>query len=232
MTAYSSVLSFTAGPKLARMTQSRPSLLWAPYHTLRAFNYLMQDAGIMLGRHLKEAPPFICRDGSSARREKGGLPEYHEACWCSLQRRTYLCLFLSLAFSFFYFLAAFLQLALHVYVPLCRGMLVLRRSGATGRIDRSTWGETTALTSHFTTCCSQVYTLGTCCTVPYLCASVTLNMVEPGEKGSVKNSARTWKVSVGCSGLRIECFFKKVKIHSECWLKTVVEIVQLQRQCR
>ena len=139
-----------------------------------------------------------------------------------------LSLSLSLAFRFFPFLAAFLQLALHVYVLHCRGMLVLRRSGATGRIDRSTWGETTALTSHFTTCCSQVYTLGTCCTVSYPC--VTLNMVEPGEKGSVKNSARTWKVDVGCSGLRIECFFRKVKIHSESWLKSVVEIVLLQSQ--
>lgn len=140
--------------------------------------------------------------------------------------KAHLSVSLSLAFSFFPFLAAFLQLALHVFVLHCRGMLVLRRSGATGRIDRSTWGETT--TSHFTTCCSQVYTLGTCCTVSYLC--VTLNIVEPGEKGSVKNSARTWKVNVGCSGLRIECFLRKVKIHSECWLKSVVEIVLLQRQ--
>lgn len=33
-------------------------------HSLRSFNYLMQDAGIMLGHHLKESRAFIYRDGS------------------------------------------------------------------------------------------------------------------------------------------------------------------------
>lgn len=32
--------------------------------SLRSFNYLMQDARIMLGHHLKESQTFICWDGS------------------------------------------------------------------------------------------------------------------------------------------------------------------------
>lgn len=153
MRTYSSVFSFSASPKLARMAQPKPPFLQATYHTLRSFNYLMQDAGIMLGRHLKEAPAFICWDGSSVRREERGLPECHEACWCSLQRCTYLCVFLplSLAFSFFFFSCCLLQTTLDrcVFLPFCEGMLALRRAQDTGRVDRSTWGEITTVISHF-----------------------------------------------------------------------------------
>lgn len=56
----------------------------------------MQDAGIMPWRSLKGASAFICWDVSFMTGKKRGLPEYHEACWCSLQRRTYLCFFLPL----------------------------------------------------------------------------------------------------------------------------------------
>lgn len=100
-----------------------PFHLQALYHTLRSFNYLMQDAEIMPGRHLKEAPAFICWDGSSARREERGLPECHEACWCSLQRRSCLflpfCLRLSVSFPFWlpFFNALFITFLLWRYGP-------------------------------------------------------------------------------------------------------------------
>lgn len=44
-----------------------------PFHTLRSFNYLMQNAGIMPGHLLKGAPAFICWDGSPVRREEKGF---------------------------------------------------------------------------------------------------------------------------------------------------------------
>lgn len=85
--------------KTSRDDSARTSLSPSPKHSLRSFNYLMQDAGIMLGRHLKECPAFIYWDGSSVRREERGLPECHEACLWFLQRHTYPCLFLWLSVS-------------------------------------------------------------------------------------------------------------------------------------
>lgn len=165
-----------------------PSFLQAPYHTLSSFNYLMQDAGIMPGCHLKGASAFICWDGSSMLKKERGFPEYHEACWCSLQRRTYLCFFLPLCLWLWVSFSLWLPFfnPLHSFFSFCGGMLAPRRSQATGRVDRSTWGETSTVTSHFAACCSQAYTPGTWCTVSSVCVSVTLNEVEPCEKGSVK----------------------------------------------
>lgn len=144
--------------------------LRTPYHTLRSFNYLMQDAGIMLGHHLKEAPAFICWDGSYASREERGLCECHEASGCSLQRHTYQCLFLLLSFPVsFSFWLPFFPVQLLCFSPFLWRYAGLRRSQATGRVDGSTWGETTIVTLHFTAYCSQVYTPGTCCTMSSLC---------------------------------------------------------------
>lgn len=166
-----------------------PPFLQAPYHTLSTFNYLMQDAGIMPGRHLKGASAFICWDGFSMVEKERGLPEYHEACWCSLQRRTYLCFFLPLCLWLWvsFFLSGYLS-SIHsqFFLSFCGGMLAPKRSQATGRVDRSTWGETSTVTSHFATCCSQACTPGTWCTVSSVCVSVTLYKVEPCEKGSIK----------------------------------------------
>lgn len=61
------VYSFPPGSKDDSAQTSTSSI---PRHTLRSFNYLMQDAGIMLGRHLKGAPAFIHWDGSSVRRKE------------------------------------------------------------------------------------------------------------------------------------------------------------------
>lgn len=221
-------LSFSSSPKLARMTQPRHPFLQAPHHTLRSFNYLMQDAGIMLGRHLKEVPAFIYWDGSSVRREERGLLECHEACLWFLQRHTYPCLFLplSLAFSFFLFLAACLQYTLHhhIFLPFRGGMKAPRRPKVTGRVDRSTWGEATTVISHFSACCSQVYTPGTCCTVSSLCVSATLNKVEPFKKGSVKITARTRNVNVNCTALWI----KHQKSTTTKWILTEEVVGSLQ----
>lgn len=93
------------------------------------------------------------------------------------------------------------------------GGVAPRRGKATGRVDRSTWGETTTVTSHFTACCSQLYTPGTWCTVSS-CVSVTLNKVEPGEKRSVSSTAKTMKVSFSCIALRVKHLCKKVKVHN------------------
>lgn len=141
----------------------------------------MQDAGIMLGRHLKEGPAFIYWDGSSVRREERGLPECHEACLWFLQRHTYPCLFLPLSFSFFLSLAACLQCTLHhkIFLHFQGRTKAPRTPQVTVRVDRSTWGETTTVISHFSTCCSQVYPRGDCCTVSFLCVNVALNKVEP-----------------------------------------------------
>lgn len=164
---------------------ARTSLSPSPKHSLRSFNYLMQDAGIMLGRHLKECPAFIYWDGSSVRREERGLPECHEACLWFLQRHTYPCLF-SLAFSFFLSLSACLQCTLHhkIFLHFRGGTKAPRTPQVPVRVDRSTWGGggTTTVISHFSTCCSQVHTRGNCCTVSFLRVNVALNRVEPFEK--------------------------------------------------
>ena len=100
------------------MTQPRPPLplTHAPYHALRSFNYLMQDAGIMPRRHLKEAPAFIYWDSSSVRTER-------RFTWvpCS-QRCTHpshspLCL--SVPFSFWLSYSHFLSLCPSLSVAVC-----------------------------------------------------------------------------------------------------------------
>lgn len=98
-----------------------------------------------------------------------------------------------------------------LFSPLFCGGVAPRRAKATGRVDRSTWGETTTVTSHFTACCSQLYTPGTWCTVSS-CVSVTLNKVEPGEKRSVSNTARTMKVNFSCITHRVKCLHKQVEV--------------------
>lgn len=54
-----SVYSFPPECKTCKGESAQTSPSSNPRHTLRTFNYLMQDAGIMLGRHLKAAPAFI-----------------------------------------------------------------------------------------------------------------------------------------------------------------------------
>lgn len=64
------VYSFPPESKTCKDDSAQKSTSSIPRHTLRSFNYLMQDAGIMLGRHLKGAPAFIYWDGSSVRRKE------------------------------------------------------------------------------------------------------------------------------------------------------------------
>lgn len=64
------VYSFPAESQTCKDDSAQTSTSSIPRHTLRSFNYLMQDAGIMLGRHLKGAPAFIYWDGSSVRRKE------------------------------------------------------------------------------------------------------------------------------------------------------------------
>lgn len=110
----------------------------------------------------------------------------------------------------------------HIFLPFRGGMKAPRRPQVTGRVDRSTWGEATTVISHFSACCSQVYTPGTCCTVSSLC--VTLNKVEPFEKGSVKNTARTRNVNLNCTALWI----KHQKSKTRKWILTEEVVISLQ----
>lgn len=109
---HSALSSHFCKSKTCEDDSAQTLLLPIPHHTLRSFNYLMQDAGIMLGHHLKEAPAFICWDGSSMWREDRGLLEYHE----------HVILFkghLSMSLSpsvFILFLAASPQSTLHCHV--------------------------------------------------------------------------------------------------------------------
>lgn len=103
---------FLQSAKTRRGESGRTSL--NPRRTLRSFNYLMQDAGIMLGRHLKAAPAFIYWDGASVRwREEKVCFEWCGACLWFLQRRTRPQLPLSLSF---FLLAAWLECTPHFHV--------------------------------------------------------------------------------------------------------------------
>lgn len=151
---------------------SQTSISSSPHRTLRSFNYLMQDVGIIQGRHLKEAPAFIYWDGSCVRREERGLLEYHEAWWCSLQRHTCLCLFLPLSLTCVsFFLAVSVQLTFFV-----EAWSSPRRPEVTDRVGRSTRGKATTVISHFSTCCPQVYAPGTSWIALPACLNMTLNM--------------------------------------------------------
>lgn len=115
----STVFSFSSSPKLARMTQPRQPFLQAPTILLGSFNYLMQDAGIMLGHHLKEADAFIYWDASCVR---------SEVCLSAMKpadvlfKATFICLFLPLSLVLFFFLSVSLQCALqnHIFVVVWR----------------------------------------------------------------------------------------------------------------
>lgn len=146
------------------MTHPPYLLPWAPYHTLRSFNYLMQDVGIRPGRHLKGALSFIWWDASSMRTEKrfAWVPQ---TCWCPLQRCVHASVFF-FPFSFFPFLAAFLHTILCNNFSTCRwGYAAPRRYQATSRDGRLTWAETTMTTSLVTASGSKICTPGIVCTV-------------------------------------------------------------------
>lgn len=118
----------------------------------------MQDAGIMLGRHLKAAPAFIYWDGSSVRRKEKRSARVAPSLFMVSSKAhssttpsfsvfgiKVLCLFWQPRFALS---------IVEVWRP--SGGL-----GVTGRVDRSTWRETTTVISHFSTCCSQVQASGT-----------------------------------------------------------------------
>lgn len=166
------VYSFPPKSKTCKDDSAQTSTSSIPRHTLRSFNYLMQDAGIMLGRHLKGASAFIYWDGSSVRRKE------KRSAWLAqrlfmVSSKVHLSMSSSSSVFAFQFLSLFglpgsSALCIPTFFPplLHRGGIrgPFRRPRVTGRVGRSTWGEATTVISHFSACCSQVYASGTCCT--------------------------------------------------------------------
>lgn len=149
-------------------------------HSLRSFNYLMQDAGIMLGHHLKESWAFIYRDGS-------GVGGKREVCLSAMKpadvffKGTLICV------SFFlclWFLLLFLVACVGgavpniIFFPSWGAIKAQRRARVADMVDRSTWGKVPTAISHFSTCCSQDFTLGTCCIALTCCVSAGQSKVE------------------------------------------------------
>lgn len=162
----------------------------------------MQDAGIMLGHHLKESWAFIYRDGSGV----GGRKEVYLRAMKPADvffKGTLICV------SFFlclWFLVHFLVACVGgtvpniIFFPFWGAIKAQRRARVGDMVGRSTWGKVPTAISHFSTCCSQDFTFGSYC-IALTCVSAGQSKVELSSASC--SQKRTWK-GIAC-------------LHKLCW---------------
>lgn len=175
-----------------------------------------------------------CRDNARAPPQRGscfhllrcvlcqerGLLECHEACWCSLQSHIYVPLSSSV-FGFVLFSGCLSSMCFSE-PHFCGGLKAPRRPQVTP------WGEAPTAISHFSTCCSQVFTQGTCCIPSCRCVSAILNeAVTLRERGTVKNTARTRNINVSCNYTLNQVFTQKSKKKTEMKAEELVKFNSL-----
>lgn len=161
-------------------------------HSLRSFNYLMQDAGIMLGHHLKESWAFIYRDGS-------GVGGRREVCLSAMKPADVFFKGTLISVSFFlclWFLVLFLVACVGgavpniIFFPFWGAIKAQRRARVTDMVGRSTWRKVPTAISHFSTCCSQDFTLGTSCIGLPCCISAGQSKVELSRASCIQKKTR------------------------------------------
>lgn len=193
-----SVYSFPPECKTCKGESAQTSPSSNPRHTLRSFNYLMQDAGIMLGRHLKAAPAFIYWDGSSVRRKEKRSARVAPSLFMVSSKAhssttpsfsvfgiPFLCLFWLLGNS-----------ALHIstFCPLHRGGTAA---------PKGTWshrqGWQVNLKGGHNSNFTFQHLLFTGLSLRDPLEGVIFFWCQPFEKAFIRNTTRTWNVTVGCT---------------------------------